>query len=182
MRILVSLVFTSFVFFSASSPDRPENVLLWDENKVLTWRDFLGKPDPLAKGDAASKVSIRATPLKRGKQLHYDVNTVFHRNDSWCKTPSAELLKHEQVHFDIAELYARKARKKISSLKREGVRDVKVYNAAISRIFDESNLTDAEYDRETVHGASRKKQTEWEYSIRIELMLLNRFSKHNWDH
>ena len=182
MRILVLLTLASLIFFSASSPSGTENILMWDESALLTWQDFLGKPDPMAKGDAASKVSIRATPFKRGKQLYYDVNTVFHRSESWCKVPSAELLEHEQIHFDIAELYARKARKKISSLKRQGIRDVNVYNAAISRIFDESNLTDAKYDRETVHGVARKKQTEWEYSIRIELMLHNRFSKNNWKH
>jgi predicted secreted Zn-dependent protease len=182
MRTPILLILGSLLFISAATSDRWENDLIWNGNTVLTWRDFQGKPDPIAKGDAASKVSIRANPYKKQKQLFYDVHTVFHRHESWCKTPSAGLLQHEQVHFDIAELYARKTRMKISSLKRQGIRDVNVYNSAISEIFNESNRADAQYDLETVHGASRKKQTEWEKSIRIELMLLDRFSKENWKH
>lgn len=182
MHTRLILILISTLFFSASTSDRSGNDLVWDATTMLTWDDFQGKPDVTAKGDAASKVSIRATPYKKQTKLYYDVNTIFHRNQSWCKTPSVDLLRHEQIHFDIAELYARKARMAISSLKRKGVRDVKVYNAAISEIFEESNLFDAQYDHETVHGASRKKQTEWEYSVRIELMLLNRFTKENWKH
>lgn len=179
MRISIILTFVSLLFISASS-DRPGNDLMWDATASLRWSDFRAKPDVSANGDAASKVSIRAMPYRKQKQLYYNVHTVFHRNESWCKTPSDDLLQHEQLHFDIAELYARKARMKISSLKRKGVRDVKVYNAAISELFEESNLFDARYDRETVHGASTKNQTQWEYDVRIQLMLLNRFSSENW--
>lgn len=180
MRIHIIVIFVSVLFISASTSDRSGDDLIWNATAALTWNDFRAKPDLLAKGDAASKVSIRATPYRKQKQLHYNVQTVFHRNESWCKTPSDDLLQHEQLHFDIAELYARKARMQISSLKRKGVRDVKAYNAAIAELFAESNLFDARYDRETVHGASRKKQSEWEYNVRIELMLLNRFSSENW--
>ena len=146
----------------------------------LTWQDFRGKPDSAAKGDAASRITIKARPYRKQNQLRYDVSTIFHRDKSWCKAPSATLLAQEQLHFDIAELYARKARKKISSLRRQGVRDVHVYNTAISRIFDESNKFDARYDRETVHGASMKKQAEWEHSMKIELMLLSCYSRERW--
>lgn len=182
MRIFIPFVLIAFTLMGASTSDRMNDDLHWDPVKSLSWDDFRGRPDHLAKGDAASRISLRARPYKKRNQLFYVVTPVFHRNESWCKKPTPELLAHEQLHFDIAELFARKSRMKISTLKRQGVRDVSVYNAAVSEIFEESNRVDAQYDHETVHGASRKKQTEWEYSVRIELMLLNRFSSENWKH
>jgi predicted secreted Zn-dependent protease len=86
-------------------------------------------------------------------------------------------LTHERLHFDIAELYARLIRKKISELRNENINDIKVYNAAIEAILEESNDADTRYDLETLHGAIQKKQLLWEQKIKSQLLSVDNFRK-----
>jgi len=109
--------------------------------------------------------------------VRYDVEAYFNRKKSWSRAKSPALLQHEQLHFDIAELYARKIREKISHMRSQGIRDIKQYNSAIKGLLHESNLTDQRYDLETLHGALSKKQAAWERMIREQLIGLKDYKK-----
>src|SRR5436190_4980330 len=108
----------------------------WSINRKLTWNDFHGFASSYSQADAATAIHISARPFYHKKKLYYDVNAYFIPNQSWFRTKSAALLRHEQLHFDIAELYARKVRKKISEYSQMGVRDVHEYNQAVMQILD----------------------------------------------
>jgi len=90
--------------------------------------------------------------------------------ESWVKSDekSDDLLRHEQGHFDIAEVYARKFRKK---LKEEGKeicksKDPKTeIDNRFNDIEEEWGATADKYDSETKHGADRDKQKEWDEKI-----------------
>jgi len=151
--------------------------LSWNEFYKLQWHDFQGEPDPSSHGDAATAVSIKAKPFLVRKEISYDVVAVFNRSKSWIRDKSPSLLAHERLHFDIAELYARKIRKKISELKAAGVDDIKIFNAAIRELLQESNAADVQYDTETLHGAMSKKQAGWEAKVTEELDRLERYKK-----
>ena len=151
--------------------------LSWNEFYKLQWDDFQGEPDKNSLGDAATAVSIKAKPFLVKKQISYDVVAIFNREKSWVRDKSASLLAHEQLHFDIAELYARKIRKKINELKDQGVNDIKVYNAAIQELLQESNEVDRHYDIETLHGAMSNKQKKWNTRVKDELASLRRYGK-----
>jgi predicted secreted Zn-dependent protease len=86
-------------------------------------------------------------------------------------------LIHERLHFDIAELYARKIRKKIQELSARNITDIKIYNTMIRELLEESNTIDRQYDIETLHGALLKKQKQWEVKIKDELRVLESFKK-----
>ena len=122
-------------------------------------------------------MQIKARPFLVNKEIHYDVVAIFNRSKSWSRDHSPSLLDHERLHFDIAELYARKIRKRIKELQRRGVNNIKTYNTAIHEVLLESNQADQQYDLETLHGALSKKQREWTEKVKEELGSLSRYKK-----
>jgi hypothetical protein len=178
-KSIAALLFLSSLFFSFTTNNPEANqVIIWNEYRPLTWDDFKGKRSEDAAGDAGTVVQIKAKPYMVNKQVKYDVSAVFVINKSWADAQSHELLAHEQLHFDIAELYARKIRKVIAELSEAGEDDVKIYNRAIQKLLKESNEIDIQYDLETLHGAMLKKQEEWTREVRAELKALAPYKKH----
>jgi hypothetical protein len=157
-----------------------DRYILWDEDRKLSWDDFQGIVNHSSHADAATAINIKAKPFIQKKRIFYVVDAYFIPKQSWCRAKSENLLRHEQLHFDIAELYARKARKKISEFRQMGIRDVAEYNRAISKILQESNSVDVEYDFNTLHGTLPERQAAWEKNIALELKILENFSRANW--
>lgn len=171
------LIFNAQHGLSQESLDPALEQLSWNEFYKLQWDDFQGEPDKNSFGDAATAVSIKAKPFMVRKQIHYDVVAIFSREKSWVRDKSTTLLAHEQLHFDIAELYARKIRKKISELRSRGINDIKILNATIQRLLEESNEVDLQYDLETLHGALSRKQEHWTEQVKGELASLYEYRK-----
>ena len=173
------LFFVPFLFAASAfgQPFGGSEILEWNEYYYLRWDDFQGEPTAESIGDAGAVVQIKAKPYLVKKQVHYNVYAYFNQSKSWARDKSRELLAHEQVHFDIAELYARKIRKLISEMQRRHVKDVSEYNAAIHRLLEESNEYDRLYDIQTLHGAITKKQEEWTRKVKSELESLDEFKK-----
>jgi hypothetical protein len=178
-KSIAALLFFSSWFFSFTTNEPESNeVIVWNEYRPLTWDDFRGKRSEDAAGDAGTVVQIKAKPYMVKDQVKYDVSAVFVVNKSWTEAQTNELLAHEQLHFDIAELYARKIRKVIAALSENGEDEVKIYNRAIQKLLRESNEVDIQYDLETLHGAMLKRQAEWSKQIKSELKSLEQFKKH----
>jgi hypothetical protein len=177
-KSIAALLFLSSLFFSFTNNPEANQVIVWSEYRPLTWEDFQGKRSDDAAGDAGTVVQIKAKPYMVKDEVKYDVSAVFVVNKSWADAQTNELLAHEQLHFDIAELYARKIRKVIAALSEVGEDDVKVYNRAIQKLLRESNEVDIQYDLETLHGAMLKRQAEWNKEIKGELKALEKFKKH----
>lgn len=174
ITILISSLLVVTLNAGYSTLNRDENHLEWQNDYALRWEDFKGQPSADDFGDAATAIRISAKPRKVNGKLNYQVKTIFIRDQSWYRKKSERLLRHEQLHFDIAEIYARKIRRKVKEYNRLGVTDYRVYNRAIQLILAESDAADRKYDRETLHGAVLKQQIKWEYTIRRELVETNR--------
>lgn len=181
---MIKAAFFSFILFfpavhsgGQSNIEPALNELAWNEFYKLQWDDFQGEPDKNSLGDAGTAVAIRAKPFLVRKKVKYDVVAIFNRGKSWARDPSASLLAHEQLHFDIAELYARKIRQRVSALSDQGVTDIDVYNKAIQALLLESNKADQQYDLETLHGALSKKQAAWAEKVKESLAELKRYRK-----
>lgn len=81
------------------------------------------------------------------------------RNESWTKdTTSDAVLAHEQLHFDIAEVYGRKLRKAIRNV---SDRQPESFSKVIQPIFAEEIKMQDQYDRETSHGTYTNRQDAW---------------------
>ena len=94
--------------------------------------------------------------------MSFEVSANFNKNTSWCRKEyqSETLLKHEQLHFDIAELFARKLKLAFSNYSYS-----RNYQNEILEIFEEKKLEyhamQRRYDEETEHSLNMFKQKEW---------------------
>lgn len=158
-------------------PYDPEKYIEWKEHEKLSWELFNGKPAEDSFGDAGTAVKIKAQPHVVHGEIYYSVYALFNRKKSWCKGKSEELLAHEQLHFDIAELTARKVRRAVEQMQDDNISDIKMYNKTIKKILIKSNDFDAQYDKETFHGLVQKKQQEWQENVSEQLSALKIYAK-----
>ena len=155
----------------------PHRYIEWNEFYKLSWDNFENTVSDDTFGDAGTAVKIIAKPYFVGKRIEYNVLPLFDRKKSWVYEKDPDLLAHEQLHFDIAELYARKIRKKVAALQAENNKDLGYYNTEINKLLLESNEMDMQYDMETLHGGIKAKQMEWRKKIDKELKALEGFKK-----
>ena len=147
-----------------------EEGMLWNANRKLTWADFKGKIPPAANPAAttASGISYKysANLIHHEVHLDFEVNAFFYPNESWYKPDVCDdlILSHEQLHFDIAELFARQMREKLAktsfsnNVKAE-IREIYKNTLQELRKFQER------YDWETNFSRNREKQLEWNKKI-----------------
>jgi hypothetical protein len=153
---------------STSAPATTETKIVWSKDYQLQWKDFEASAHEDDPFDAF--ISCRIDYNQAGEKV--DVFCYFKKNESWSirTKESDELLKHEQYHFHIAELYARRFRKQIATT---GTRD-------ISRKFqiqiDESRKAQSAYDEQTDHSKNTGAQGRWERYIDKELQKLALYS------
>jgi hypothetical protein len=110
----------------------------------------------------------------------FDCEAVLKRDKCWNKEPDdLRLLDHEQGHFDIAEINARRAKKRFEELiadkelighgadERSAVADLdKRVHDEMQKVFDREQAEQIEYDRATRHGRDFAAQAERRTAIR----------------
>jgi hypothetical protein len=165
-----------YLLFRTPSHPGPETIT-WSEKRLLTWTDFTAKPLPSAPNAALSQVSILPHAEAMGEEISFDVNARFTPGLSWVRTDKKTpyLLKHEQGHFDIGELFARKMRKELILKVFVQETFASDYKAITSRISSEFLKYTEEYDLETKHSLVKEKQLEWDLRISRELKALEAY-------
>jgi outer membrane murein-binding lipoprotein Lpp len=167
----------------------------WNADRPLTWADFQGVPD----ADASPNIGARTHILLN---YRYQYITEFDRSTnrycarvhpagvqvdcmvdpltSWVRPDarSDRLLNHEQRHFDLAQVYARKIRTAISTLAAYGASSEAAKSAlttqvqsVASQIAQRWHETDSLYDQETGGGIDPNAQQQW--NQRIDSWLAN---------
>ena len=161
------IVSASLLIFLASGweESRHSSQLEWREGNLLTWNDFKGKPEPHTGVDALSSCGIICDPSLTGDgRIEFRVSCYFSRPHSWVdqKDASQKLLTHEQGHFDIGELYARKLRRKLANTTFRSKNLNQHIQSVYDEVFNEYRMAQARYDRESKHSTSLKAQLIWE--------------------
>lgn len=174
---IITLLFATQFAIAQTAAFDPKRFIEWNEHYKLSWEHFESTVDDDIFGDAGTAVKIMAKPYFVGKRIEYNVYALFDRQKSWVFEKDEALLAHEQLHFDIAELYARKIRKKVEELRQRNVKELSDYNQAINKILRESNEVDMQYDMETLHGGIKMKQVEWNEKVARELETLEPYKK-----
>jgi hypothetical protein len=173
----VSITFFTIVASYAQSPSR---ALRWVHHPALSWSDFKGRAprntgEPSAETDTGFRVQLECLQ----NALDIRVEAEFYTGTSWVKQArkSAELLRHEQGHFDITELYARKMRRTVRDAN-IGCADDRKAESAGRRIFDqldrEWEKAEKQYDADTKDGTDLTRQKEESERIANTLAALNR--------
>jgi hypothetical protein len=167
----------------------------WSEDRKLTGDDFLGTPGVYPENFGRQKLDDRAYTWGEPKLQSYDfekvtsvicqyqitkINSIgmFNRNQSWIKeevSKDPDVLNHEQGHFDILEIYARKMESdllfKIIKCP-TGVFDRPLIDNEIRMLaFDLGSKNQEmhdEYDSEI--GKNNSKQSYWDSKFQADLM------------
>ena len=156
--------------------------LEWTEEK-LTWKDFEAKPNRQSQFLANTNSGFSYTwgfGMQASKPIFtYEVHAYFYPEQSWVKkgkeTPT--LLAHEQLHFDISELYARKMRKWLSAFQPKTINEAKIELKKIhTQVEAERVKMQKAYDKETNHGVLPEEQKRWQKEVNQALELLAEFS------
>lgn len=154
--------------------------VLWQENKPLTKQHFKGPVDNKSKFMSNTNTTLNIRIIKQ-KTVNAEVTNYFDPAKSWIKpAATVEILKHEQLHFDITEIYARELRKKIKLLQKN-TSDMDVLNMEIKAAFKQhARLMEKEqtrYDNETNHSIIVDMQKKWSDSVAIRLNNLKDYKK-----
>ncbi|MBS1587037.1 MAG: hypothetical protein JSS82_16005 [Bacteroidetes bacterium] len=151
----------------------------WNSSRKLDWNDFQAKAPASAYEAALSQCGIgyATTTAPTNQALNVKVSAKFYLGESWSRGSerSSRLLQHEQTHFDLCEVYARKLRQNIASNHYTGA-DIKKMDKAYGELTAELNKVELQYDEETIHGLNTAKQDEWNARIAKQLEALNSFT------
>ncbi len=186
----VSLIVLVIVFFKVTetysqnlkdlSGKESDTLIIWTKDRKLNWSDFQSKKGTINFEGAQSATSTMLIPfLSKDNIYYYKILAGFFKNKSWVDSVYTEdfILKHEQIHFDIAELFARKMRKEVNNLK---LKDEILLPADYRLIHDKFYILykdyQNEYDLETDHAKIYKMQKKWEEKVAKELDELEEYS------
>jgi len=172
------LILTSICAFAQTKTVRNDSILIWNKNEMLIWNDFLSNKkhlngrfdsDLVKHTSAILSISIDFLPKELSCKNVEDIIIlpVVNRMKSFAILRSDEILKHEQIHFDIAELYARKMRKAIKGILEKN------YDCNLQMIADIYYQLDEEhwetqilYDKEIrIKGEEDKNQRKWDKKV-----------------
>lgn len=79
---------------------------------------------------------------------------------------TAELLQHEQGHFDLLVLVTRALAKDLESIESASMDDLgRQVKDAVARHDARAQQIDAEYDKQTEHSRNRTEQSKWDTAI-----------------
>ena len=174
------LIFFLCFFTLAFSQEKQEKIQ-WQEGVLLEWEDFRGPPDIANSFSANTNSGIgyswNYSTASGEPVLIYEVSANFYPNLSWVKDIQNKeyLLAHEQLHFDISELHARKLRKALDNydLGRNIRQDLKrIYSQIESKRVSMQNL----FDKETSHSENRSAELRWRKFVADELQKLENYS------
>lgn len=177
MQIKHLIISILFLFVGSSN----EETITWDDTRKLTWEDFKGSPNPNSDAVAltASGITFGYSVKTTGKRIidySTSVEAHFYPNKSWYLSEKADdyILAHEQLHFDITELYVRKFREQLERLVVN--QNIKIQmnqiHVAINEALDKTQKT---YDQQTNHSINVDAQNYWKNYIKEELKKLEKY-------
>ncbi len=160
------------------------DTIQWTTSKKLDWIDFKAEaPRSRFAAYTFTVITMDYSLKSEGNsvQAKFEVTAAFNREKSWVKkdpeSRSDAIRAHEQLHFDIAELSARKLRRRLVGLKLSRSQYKKEIQAAYNAEIEEGERLQKLYDSETNHGLDRDEQLKWRNRVDKELRELKIFSK-----
>jgi hypothetical protein len=160
-----SFLFPSFLFAQSNN----EELLDWSPSRKLTWNDYKANPDPESDAAASTTSYLGIEYNITSNSFGYKIQSRFSKTRSWGLYKTDYILSHEQGHFDIAEIFARKLNKKMSEYRFNKRMYQQELNIIYQDILDEKEKMQNDYDKETNHSINKEKQAEWLKKIAVML-------------
>ncbi len=158
----------------------------WSATLKLTVDDFKIKTTDNTNDAVYSQLMISHSVsgfdfMKRN--LNKNIQNLFLGNASWIDTTKVESIDKQidfqQMQFDLAEIQARKFRKRILKDNRKISKGFDIVNKISNEIISEFSKIRLELMRETEGGRNKQKITKWKEKIASRLKDLNEFRFEN---
>ena len=176
-----------------------DNMVVWSKNSFLSLSDFNAEPNPSVYADSHSVIHYRPTWVVGSDQFEdkivfviqdLKISVEFYRHLSWIRRFQStsyvqlSLLRHEQGHFDLAELVARKyidilqkkfdgkifpTRGRNDEQRKQFAKDDSG-NMIMAGVDEAEKMLEQkrqEYDKDTDFGQDLKKQSEYDVKFAI---------------
>ena len=157
-------------------------LITWSATRRLTVADYLGRPGPGDRLAASTSSNIKADAACRDFVFSSTVQATFDPNTSWFRNPKTAteaLMRHEQMHFDLTEVYARTMRQKLGifAAKANCLKLQPAFNNVTKLVYADWDREQNRYDQETNHGLNAARQTYWEQQTAQRLEQLKAFAQ-----
>ncbi len=191
MKKYLFLIFA--IFLLLNFVQQQSDLVLWNAKRPLKFEDFKAVQKDTIKIEnngmilgAQSRFKFRFNTSQTSNTTpKMEVFVYFDPKDSWMLLKTETTLEHEQIHFNIVELYARKMRKSIDSLRKLNVNNLQIYKDKVSdwnKKYDNYNiLFDTEIDDKVYYlngkflSDKNPKQKIWKEKVDKELKILEKF-------
>lgn len=174
--MLLIILFNSKII-SQNNLKKNDSIIIWSSKIKLSWSDFKSQDRKIQ--DAGSSVGLSISYIRKKNNVTFNVYSIFEKYHSYVFLKSDYLLNHEQLHFDIVELYAKKLRKKFLLLK-EKKAHFNDYILVFKKIKDSLDKEQNQYDCETSHSKNKVVQMKWNKIILNKLKELEPYSHNNY--
>lgn len=153
-------------------------LIKWTDGIQLKYKDFARQQfneadsnllkDKLATISCYIKYEVK---IESGKRI-VSAYAVMNPQKSWIGVQDSDVLNHEQGHFDITEIYARRFQKEINDTTITGLHDYFVYLTTVySQVQEEFIQEQAKYDGWTMNAPGKEYYFKW---IREQLATSNK--------
>lgn len=167
------------VALSSFAQSKDEELIRWSKDQKLTWADYKGKPKQDSDAAASTATYLGIEYNFGNKGFDYKITCSFSKTKSWGRYKTDYILTHEQGHFDIAELFARKLHKEMINYRfnqKTFKEDLKNIYLSITAAKEQMQN---DYDKETNHSIIKDKQEEWLKKIEKLLKEHENFAHYN---
>lgn len=156
---ILAILFLLPIF--ADAQQNSEDLVDWSASKKLTWSDYKAGPNPNSDAAASTTTYLGIEYNISQDGMGFKIQCRFSRTRSWGRHKSEYILQHEQGHFDIAEIFARKLNKEMLEYKFNKKTYAKDLDKIYNDLMKEKEETQNKYDRESNHSIIKEKQMEW---------------------
>lgn len=156
----------------------------WSRHPVLSWADFQGPiragANPSFAAETICGISIKTNAAQSDERVLVQVENHFDQQRSWVRPghATAEVLRHEQGHWDICELYTRILKARFDSAHITGANLQEVVPLIYQSVIADHRKRQQQYEDETQHGTLPEAQQRWEGQIREALQQSSQIRSH----
>jgi len=171
--------------FTSIQDDNASDTLIWQPETKLNWDDFLAEA-PNRNSFAAFTYTLinmeYSATITEGKVIpSFKIYAAFNRRRSWVKNQkearTPEILAHEQAHFDISEITARRLRKALLTETYSRKSLEQKINSIYQVTVQAGDEMQALYDQESDHGLNKAQQLKWSNRVKNELSELANYAR-----
>jgi Bacterial protein of unknown function (DUF922) len=156
---------------------KEDNTILWNSGHRLVWSDFRGSPDGGRDDAALTSSGIEFSYRIDGRGgFTWHIACLFDKNKSWVRVKNDYILAHEQGHFDITEIFARKLNRQLKEYHVNRDQVTKEVPALYQAIMKEQFEMENRYDEETDNSRIKNKQAAWLEKIKRDLNASERYA------